>query len=320
MRPRRRLAAHPQLVADAEARLAHRERGRRAGQAGAQGHQDAPRTGKGSPVYQARLSKFKRPTLRRQDQQGIPGDAARDRDRQSDLGVVEERVIERMSKRRAGGRREEGPSRCSRRSRRKSTRKRKCSGGDRHVEAGAEGTSDKRAGVIASMHHSWSRSSSRSRAREGLAIAAATRDGLCSACHVRMRPQVFQEVRRNDQIIQCFSCNRTLLIPAPHRSNPPRPTLLESAVALRRRRQVRARERRRRLARQSGPGRLPGPHRTGRRHDRRAEGINRRRHQQRREYSGLSPRSRGQWPPASRRFTSSLIRTCSSSRMRGEYG
>ena len=49
-----------------------------------------------------------------------------------------------------------------------------------------------------------------------MAIATATRDGLCSACHVRLRPQVFQEIRRNDQIIQCFSCNRILYyIPPP---------------------------------------------------------------------------------------------------------
>ena len=34
----------------------------------------------------------------------------------------------------------------------------------------------------------------------------ATRDGLCSVCHVRLRPQVFQLVRTNDAIIQCDSC------------------------------------------------------------------------------------------------------------------
>src|SRR5206468_4085915 len=53
------------------------------------------------------------------------------------------------------------------------------------------------------------------KARKGLAIWAATSDGLCSACHVRLRPQVFQEVRRNDAIIQCFSCNRILYCVAP---------------------------------------------------------------------------------------------------------
>jgi predicted nucleic acid-binding Zn-ribbon protein len=29
-------------------------------------------------------------------------------------------------------------------------------------------------------------------------------------CHVRLRPQVFNNVLRNDQIIQCDSCQRIL--------------------------------------------------------------------------------------------------------------
>lgn len=45
--------------------------------------------------------------------------------------------------------------------------------------------------------------------RGGVAIAEA-RDGGCTVCHVRLRPQVFNNVRRNDQIIQCDSCNRIL--------------------------------------------------------------------------------------------------------------
>lgn len=47
------------------------------------------------------------------------------------------------------------------------------------------------------------------RARKGTAIAEA-RDGLCSECHVRLRPQMFAEVRRNSAVIQCDSCLRIL--------------------------------------------------------------------------------------------------------------
>ena len=51
--------------------------------------------------------------------------------------------------------------------------------------------------------------------RNGVAIAEA-RDGICTICHVRMRPQVFNNVRRNDQIIQCDSCQRIVyFVPAP---------------------------------------------------------------------------------------------------------
>jgi predicted nucleic acid-binding Zn-ribbon protein len=45
--------------------------------------------------------------------------------------------------------------------------------------------------------------------RGGIAIAEA-RDGMCTECHVRLRPQVFNTVRRNEEILQCDSCNRIL--------------------------------------------------------------------------------------------------------------
>ena len=47
------------------------------------------------------------------------------------------------------------------------------------------------------------------RQRKGLAIAEA-RDGHCMVCHVRLRPQVFNDVRRAEDLIQCESCLRIL--------------------------------------------------------------------------------------------------------------
>jgi uncharacterized protein len=48
-----------------------------------------------------------------------------------------------------------------------------------------------------------------SRSRKPPAVVEA-REGHCSFCHVRLRPQVFNEVRRNDALIQCESCQRIL--------------------------------------------------------------------------------------------------------------
>jgi uncharacterized protein len=45
--------------------------------------------------------------------------------------------------------------------------------------------------------------------RNGIGVAEA-RDGICTICHVRLRPQVFNLVRRNDDIHQCDHCNRIL--------------------------------------------------------------------------------------------------------------
>jgi predicted nucleic acid-binding Zn-ribbon protein len=51
-----------------------------------------------------------------------------------------------------------------------------------------------------------------SRQRKGLAVAEA-RDGSCGVCHVRMRPQMYNEVRRGESLIQCESCLRILYAP-----------------------------------------------------------------------------------------------------------
>jgi len=48
--------------------------------------------------------------------------------------------------------------------------------------------------------------------RGGIGVAAA-RNEVCEICQVRIRPQVFQEIRRNDQIIACDACQRILYDP-----------------------------------------------------------------------------------------------------------
>jgi predicted nucleic acid-binding Zn-ribbon protein len=50
-----------------------------------------------------------------------------------------------------------------------------------------------------------------SRKRNGIAVAEA-RDFICTICHVRLRPQVFNTIRRNEDIVQCDSCQRILYI------------------------------------------------------------------------------------------------------------
>ena len=50
--------------------------------------------------------------------------------------------------------------------------------------------------------------------RKGIAVAEA-RDGLCTVCHVRLRPQIYNDVRRNDGLYQCESCTRILYFVAP---------------------------------------------------------------------------------------------------------
>jgi predicted nucleic acid-binding Zn-ribbon protein len=50
--------------------------------------------------------------------------------------------------------------------------------------------------------------------RRGIAVAA-MRNEICTACHVRLRPHVTQQIRRNEDVVQCESCQRILYYPAP---------------------------------------------------------------------------------------------------------
>ena len=45
--------------------------------------------------------------------------------------------------------------------------------------------------------------------RGGVAVAAVV-EGLCTVCHMVLRPQFFQDVRRNEEILYCESCGRML--------------------------------------------------------------------------------------------------------------
>jgi predicted nucleic acid-binding Zn-ribbon protein len=45
--------------------------------------------------------------------------------------------------------------------------------------------------------------------RGGVAIAEAV-DGRCSKCHIALRLQFFQDLKRGDQVMYCESCNRIL--------------------------------------------------------------------------------------------------------------
>ena len=61
------------------------------------------------------------------------------------------------------------------------------------------------------------------RGRKGIAVAVA-RDERCGQCQVRLRPQVFVQIRQNSGIIQCDSCQRILYyVPPPAAATPAPP-------------------------------------------------------------------------------------------------
>ena len=60
------------------------------------------------------------------------------------------------------------------------------------------------------------------RGRKGIAVGA-VRDGRCGACQVRLRPQLYNDVRSNERLIQCESCQRILYYPTETEADAPAP-------------------------------------------------------------------------------------------------
>jgi len=48
----------------------------------------------------------------------------------------------------------------------------------------------------------------------GSAVAEA-KDEMCQVCHVKLRPQMYMDLKHNDQIVQCPACNRILYFEPP---------------------------------------------------------------------------------------------------------
>jgi predicted nucleic acid-binding Zn-ribbon protein len=68
------------------------------------------------------------------------------------------------------------------------------------------------------------------KARQGIAVAQAV-DGHCSICHVRLRPQVYNTILRNEQIVQCDSCQRILYFAGVHQRSAAGQAAIDAAHA-----------------------------------------------------------------------------------------
>ena len=221
---RRRIAAYPQRVAEADERLAHAKEAVETAKQRLKACQEARREQeKEAAVYQSRLSKFKeqlsavKTNKEYQAMQHEIGTA------QKDLGVVEERVLERMMEADAlTAEVKKAEQALAAQQKEVASEKKTLTEELATVEAALKDATEKRSALVKALSpHLVALFEQVARARKGVAIAVATRDGLCSAYHVRLRPQVFQEIRRNDQIIQCSSCNRILYyVPPPPAAEP----------------------------------------------------------------------------------------------------
>jgi predicted nucleic acid-binding Zn-ribbon protein len=210
---RRTIAAHPQRLADADARLGEATQAVEAAKQRLKTSQDARRDlEKEAAVYQGRLTKFKEQlsavkTNREYQAMQHEIEAA-----QRDLGGVEEKVLERMMESDAvSADVKQAEVALSTQKKLIEAEKKELSEELTTVEALLSRASETRAGLVAQTEKRLIALFEQvAKARKGIAISMATRDGLCEACHVRLRPHVFQQIRQNDSIIQCDSCQRIM--------------------------------------------------------------------------------------------------------------
>jgi uncharacterized protein len=213
------MAAHPQRLAEAETRLSDARAALEAAKKRLNDNQEARRAlEKDVAMYQARLSKFR-------DQQGAVKTNKEYQalgheieTAQADIANVEEKVIERMVE--ADGVAADvknAEAAFAAHQKQVDTEKKELAEELAGVEASLKRATEARATLVKELEpRLLALFEQVARVRKGIALSTATRDGLCSLCHVRLRPHVFQQVRANDQIIQCDSCNRILYyVPPP---------------------------------------------------------------------------------------------------------
>ena len=215
---RTRIAAHPLRLADADARLAETTQALDVvKQRLKDSHAARSEAEKNANLYQGRLTKFKDQLAAVKTNKEFTAMQHEIETAQKELGTAEEKVLERMMEA-DGIAAEIKQAEAALASRRKEidAEKKTLAQELTELEAALQKALDARGGAIAQVSaQTLAVFDQVAKARKGVALCAATRDGLCSACHVRLRPQVFQLVRQNDQIIQCASCQRILYYIAP---------------------------------------------------------------------------------------------------------
>jgi predicted nucleic acid-binding Zn-ribbon protein len=221
---RRRIAAHPERLAAADARLNDARQRVEAARHRLKDNQDARRAlEKDVALYQGRISKFKDQQAAVKTNKEYQALGHEMETAAHDLGAVEEKVLERMMDADAiAADIKQAEGLLAKEQKDVDAEKAVFSKELASVEAAlADATKTREALLADTEPRLIALFAQVAQRRKGVAICSATRDGLCSVCHVRLRPQVFQQVRANDSIIQCDSCQRILYyVPPPAQAEP----------------------------------------------------------------------------------------------------
>jgi predicted nucleic acid-binding Zn-ribbon protein len=219
------IALHPQRLAALDARLDEAKRAVESAKDQLKSNADRRRElEKDVAVYQGRLTRFKdqlSAVKTNREYQAMQHEIAT---AQSDLGSVEEKMLERMleaDELTAASRRAE--TTLAAQSKEIEAERKALTEELASTEAALKQSTEARAALVKDLEpRLLALFEQVAKVRKGVAICVATRDGLCSVCHVRLRPHVFQLIRQNDTIVQCDSCQRVMYwVPPPPPVEPP---------------------------------------------------------------------------------------------------
>jgi uncharacterized protein len=212
---RRRIADHPLLVQGLDTRLADATEGLEAAKAKvAENKASRAAVEKDLAMIQGRLSKFKGQLMEVKTNKEYTAFLKEIEVAQHEVRQLEDRILERMLEA------DELAAKLKDAEARLATDKKLIAGERTQLEQETsalqrelDDATAKRAQIIAETAPSALAIYETVKGRRGLAVAE-VKGGYCSACHVRLRPQSVNELRRNDIIFQCESCQRVLYFPS----------------------------------------------------------------------------------------------------------
>jgi predicted nucleic acid-binding Zn-ribbon protein len=221
----RRLADEPERTKAFEARLERaREQVASAKQRLAANQEARRALEKDAAVHQGRLSKFRDQAMEVKTNQEYHAIQKEMSYAQGEIKALEEKILERMldaDDLTAALKR--GEAELAKEQKDVEAERRAMAAELSDLRAARERLGAERATIVAAMDKRtlaiFEQVASR---RHGVAVAEA-RDGVCTICHVRLRPQVFNNIRRNAEIIQCDSCQRILYFVPPAAAEQPAP-------------------------------------------------------------------------------------------------
>jgi uncharacterized protein len=212
---RRRIADHPSLVEGLDFRLASATEALETARAKVAENQAARRAvEKDLALIQGRLSKFKGQLLEVKTNKEYTAFLKEIEAAQTEVRQLEDRILERMLEADDLAARQKGAEA------RLAADKAAIAEERKHLEAETirlqqelEDATSARSLLIAEIPPTVLTTYETVRGRRITAVVE-VKGGYCSACHVRLRPQSVNELRKNEIIFQCESCQRILYFPS----------------------------------------------------------------------------------------------------------